>query len=71
MNRLALMVVRNIFRVPGLWAGLCKYAKNPDRYTEEEKWALISRIMKLAVKAGNLEMEVTGLENVPVPWPVC
>ena len=65
MNRLALMVVRNIFRVPGLWAGLCKYAKNPDRYTEEEKWALISRIMKLAVKAGNLEMEVTGLENVP------
>ena len=65
MNRLALMVVRNIFQVPGLWAGLCKYAKNPDRYTEEEKWALISRIMKLAVKAGNLEMEVTGLENVP------
>ena len=65
MNRLALMILRNIFRLPGFWAELCKYAKDPQKYSEEEKWGLIRRIMNCAIDAGNLEMQVTGLENIP------
>ena len=30
MNRILLMVLRNIFKVPGLWFKLCHYAKNAD-----------------------------------------
>ncbi len=65
MNRLALMVIKNIFRVPGLWSKLQKYAKNPEKYTEEEKWAHIQHIMQLAVSAGNVDLQVTGVENIP------
>ena len=65
MNRIVLMVLRNIFRVPGLYARLCHYAKNTDKYPEEEKWAHIHKIMKFAVASGNIDLKVTGKENLP------
>ena len=30
MNRLVMMVLKNIVRVPGLWIKLCRYAKHPE-----------------------------------------
>ena len=65
MNRLARMVLLNMFRVPGLYGRLCHYAKHTDAYPEKEKWDLIHKIMGYAVKAGNLDLVVTGLENFP------
>lgn len=67
MNRILLMVLRNITKVPGLYAKLCRYAKNPDQYPEQERWDHISRILQLAVKSGNLDLQVTGTENIPAP----
>ena len=64
MNRIALMVLRNLFRVPGLYGKLCHYAKHTDEYPEEEKWNHIAKIMKLAVKSGNVELVCTGTENI-------
>ena len=34
MNRILLMVLRNITKVPGLYSKLCRYAKNPDAYPD-------------------------------------
>lgn len=65
MNRLALMVVKNLFRVPFLYGKLCKYAKNPEQYSEKEMYAHIQHIMQLANKAGNVTIEVHGRENIP------
>ncbi|MBQ7800940.1 MAG: 1-acyl-sn-glycerol-3-phosphate acyltransferase [Oscillospiraceae bacterium] len=65
MNRLAMMVLKNITRVPGLWTKLCRYAKNPDNYPEEEMYAHIQKILTLAVKSGNIDLKVTGRENIP------
>ena len=64
MNRLALMVLRNIFRVPGLYGKLCHYAAHTDEYPEQEKWDHIQHILQLAIKSGNLDFTVTGTENV-------
>ena len=64
MNRIALMVLRNIFKVPFLWTKLCHYAKHTDEYPEQEKWDHIQHILKLAIKTGNLDFTVTGTENV-------
>ena len=64
MNRLALMVLKNIHRAPGLYAKLCHYAKHTDQYPEAEKWAHIHKILRYAVDAGNLDLEVTGLDNL-------
>ena len=65
MNRILLMVLRNIFVVPGAYMKLCHYAKNTDKYAEEEKYRHIQYILKLAVKSGNIDLKVTGTENIP------
>ena len=65
MNRIVRMVLLNSFRVPGLWSKLCHYAKHTDEYPEQEKWDHIHKILVHAVNAGNLDMVVTGLENLP------
>lgn len=65
MNRIALMILRNLPVVPGLWLRLCRYAKHTDRYPEAERWAHIQRIMKRAVRSGNVELVCTGRENLP------
>ena len=65
MNRLALMVLKNIHKVPGAYSKLCHYAKHTDEYPEQEKFAHIRSLMHLAIHAGNVEVKVTGLENIP------
>ena len=65
MNRIALMVLRNIFRVPGLFSRLWHYAKHTDEYPEQEKWDHIHKILKLAVQSGNIDLQVYGKENLP------
>ena len=67
MNRIVLMVLRNILKVPGLYAKLCRYAKNPDAYPEQERWDHIRHILQLGVRSGNLELQVIGTENIPAP----
>lgn len=65
MNRLALMVLRNFWRVPGAYIKLCRYAKHPENYSEEEKYAHIQYIMKRGVSSGNIDLKVYGQENIP------
>lgn len=65
MNRIALMVLKNTLRLPGLWTKLCAHAKAPDNYPEIERWRHIQKIMKAALKAGNVDLTVTGRENIP------
>ena len=65
MNRLALMVLKNLHRVPGVYGKLCHYAKNTDKYPEDEKYDHIRKMLSYALDASNVELEVTGLENVP------
>ena len=65
MNRIALMVLRNFFRVPFYLPKLWHYAKHTDEYPEAEKWAHIHKMMQHAVNAGNIDLQVYGKENLP------
>ena len=65
MNRIARMVLLNIFRVPSLFGKLWHYAKHTDEYPEQEKWDHIHKILGCAVKAGNVDLQVYGKENLP------
>ncbi len=65
MNRIVLMVLRNLWRVPYLFWKLCHYAKHTDAYPEQEKWNHIHKIMNIAVNSGNIDLTVTGEENLP------
>jgi len=65
LNRLVLIVLKNILKVPGLYSKLCHYAKHAEKYSEQEKYDHIQSILKLAVKTGNIDLRVTGQENIP------
>lgn len=65
MNRLALMFLKNFFRFPGVYGKLRRYAKHTDKYPEQESWDHIRYMLGLAVKAGNVDLQVTGTENIP------
>ncbi len=65
MNRMALMILQNIWRVPGAYAKLCHYAKHTEEYPEAEKYAHIQYILKLAATSGNVNLQVHGKENIP------
>ena len=65
MNRLVTMVLKNLHIVPGAWFKLCHYAKHTDKYPELEKYRHIQYILKRAIKSGNIELVVSGTENIP------
>lgn len=65
MNRLVMMVLKNIFRVPGAYAKLCRYAKHWEKYPEAERYGHIQYIFRRAVQAGSVEIKVFGQENIP------
>ena len=67
MNRLVMMVLKNWWVAPGAYIKLCHYAKNTDTYPEQEKWDHISYIMSRGVMGGNVDLRVTGTENIPAP----
>lgn len=65
MNRIVTMVLRNLWIVPYLWIKLCRYARNPDKYPELERWKHLQRIMRRAIIGGRVNLTVTGQENIP------
>lgn len=65
MNRIVTMVLKNLPIVPGAWQKLCRYAKHPEKYSEEEMYRHIQYILKRAVSGGNIDLQVSGTENIP------
>lgn len=65
MNRLVMVVLKNIVKIPPAWIKLCKYAKHTDEYSYEEKYKHIRYILKHVCRSGNIDLQVTGLENIP------
>ena len=65
MNRIVTMVLKNLWVVPGAWFKLCHNANNTDRVPEIDRWKHIQYILNRAIVGGNVDLKVTGLENIP------
>lgn len=65
MKRILLMVAYNILLVPIFWFKLCYYAKHVEKYTEEERYALLRFIDRRAIKGGRITIDIHGQENYP------
>lgn len=65
MNRLALILIKNAWRLPGACWKLCRYAKHVERYPETQTYGHIQYIMQRAVTAGNIDLQCFGKENLP------
>ena len=65
MKRIIMMVLRNILLVPWMWAKLCYHASHVDKYTEEQRYAVLKKIDHAANRGGNLHIDAHGVENIP------
>lgn len=65
MERILMMVLRNIFRVPFMWIKLCYRAANPDKYSDNEHNEFFKYIVKRANIGGNVTIKSYGQENIP------
>ena len=63
MKRILLMIFRNIFLVPYAWCKLCYHAAHPEKYTDEEQYALLKYITLRANRGGNVKIAAYGEEN--------
>lgn len=65
MERILMMVLRNIFRVPFMWIKLCYYAAHADKYTDVQHNEMFKYIVKRANIGGNVTIKSSGQENLP------
>lgn len=65
MNRFVLVGLRNLWRLPGAYIKLCRYARHPERYPETERWHHVQKVMGWVIDTGNIDLTVTGKENIP------
>jgi 1-acyl-sn-glycerol-3-phosphate acyltransferase len=65
MNRIALIVTKNLFTVIGAYIKLKKFARRPDQYSREEVWDYIRGVLDKVMGTANVELTVTGLEHIP------
>ncbi|MBQ8548148.1 MAG: 1-acyl-sn-glycerol-3-phosphate acyltransferase [Lachnospiraceae bacterium] len=65
MNRMTLMILKNLWRIPWVYGKLCHYARNTEDYSEEEKYEFMQYIVGCAAKAGKVDLQVFGKENIP------
>lgn len=65
MNRIAYMVIRNLFRAPVWFYHIWKFGKPGDTHTEQERYDYIRHVVKTVNRTGRVNVEVHGLENIP------
>ena len=65
MERILMMVFRNIFRVPFMWIKLRYRAARSDKYTDNEHNQFFKYIVKRANIGGNVTIKSYGQENIP------
>ncbi len=65
MKRILMIIFRNIWYIPYMFIRLFWYCGHVDEYSEEKKFAVVRKIGSRIVKAGNVELEIHGTENIP------
>ena len=65
MKRILMMVFRNLIYVPFGWIRLCYYASHVDKYTEEQRYSMLKKIVYRANWGGKITIDAHGVENIP------
>ncbi len=65
MRRILWMILMNWWYVPcGLYR-LLRISSHPERYSEEERFAIVKQIDNRAIRGGRVTIDGHGLENLP------
>ena len=65
MNRIAYMVMRNIYRAPGWFWHVWRLGRNKDEHTDQERYDYLRNAIIKINKTGRVNIEKHGIENIP------
>lgn len=65
MKRIALMVFKSLPKVPYWFYRICRYGRQEDRHTEQERYDYLRMIVKKVNRTGRVSVEGFGMEQIP------
>lgn len=65
MIKFVYVILMNLFRAPYMITKMRKYAKNPDKYSAEERYALAKHVVRLMKVTGAIHTKAYGTELLP------
>lgn len=67
MERIILMILRSLHKVPGWWFRLCYYGSDEkfEKHSEEKRYNLLRELVTYVNRAGKVEVISSGVENLP------
>lgn len=65
MKRIALIVIQVIWKLPYWWGYKVNKYKNTEKYSVEERYGFIHRIVPIITRKARVELKCYGMENLP------
>ncbi len=67
MERIILMVLRSLHKIPKWWYKLCLYGRDEkfEKYSEEKRYNLLHELVTHINRVSRIEVVATGMENLP------
>ena len=65
MKRIALIVIRLIWRLPYWWGYQVNKYKNIEKYSAQERYGFIHGVVSTVTAKGRVTLEAYGMENLP------
>lgn len=65
MKRIVIMVLKNLIFVPYMIVRMLEMAAHPDKYSEEERYALLKFVDNRANRGGRVTVKGYGVDNIP------
>lgn len=65
MNRIAYMVIRNLFRIPAWFYNIIKMGRDDDCHTVQERYDYLRKLVTKVNITGRVTIEEYGVENIP------
>lgn len=65
MNRIVLMVLKCMPKIPGWWIKICRLGKDDTTYTEQQRYDFLRYLVKIVNKRGRVTVESYGEDNIP------
>ena len=65
MSRLTKMVLGNFAQIVKLYFAARRRAKHPEKYSEIDFYTQMQKVMRSAIRKGNVDLQIFGRENIP------
>ena len=65
MFKLISVIFKNLHCIPYMLPLMRNRAMHPDRFSVEQRYALVHRVIYIVNRSGKIKTEATGLENLP------